>query len=65
MKNKKVVVLGGGTGLSTLLKGLKLFPLDISAVVSVSDAAKLDSYMQMSEIRTFSNTKYKNKLKMD
>lgn len=33
----KVVVLGGGTGLSTLLKGLKLFPLDITAVVSVAD----------------------------
>ena len=37
MNYKKVVVLGGGTGLSTLLKGLKLFPLDITAVVSVSD----------------------------
>ena len=34
---KKIVVLGGGTGLSTLLKGLKLFPLDITAVVSVAD----------------------------
>ena len=40
MINKKVVVLGGGTGLSTLLKGLKLFPLDITAVVSVSDDGK-------------------------
>ena len=40
MTNKKVVVLGGGTGLSTLLKGLKLFPLDITAVVSVSDDGK-------------------------
>lgn len=37
MNNKKVVVLGGGTGLSTLLRGLKLFPLDITAIVSVSD----------------------------
>jgi len=35
--NKKVVVLGGGTGLSTLLRGLKMFPLDITAVVSVAD----------------------------
>ncbi|MBQ7140071.1 MAG: YvcK family protein [Bacilli bacterium] len=35
--NKKVVVLGGGTGLSTLLRGLKQFPVDITAVVSVSD----------------------------
>lgn len=34
---KKVVVLGGGTGMSTLLKGVKLFPLDITAVVSVCD----------------------------
>ncbi len=35
--NKKVVVLGGGTGLSALLKGLKMFPVDITAIVSVSD----------------------------
>ncbi len=34
---KKVVILGGGTGMSTLLRGLKLLPLDITAVVSVSD----------------------------
>ncbi|HIS90168.1 MAG TPA: YvcK family protein [Candidatus Faecisoma merdavium] len=34
---KKVIVLGGGTGLSTLLRGLKQFPVDITAVVSVSD----------------------------
>ena len=38
--NKKVVVLGGGTGMSTLLRGLKLFPVDITAVVSVSDDGK-------------------------
>ena len=35
--NKKVVVLGGGTGLSSLLKGLKMYPVDISAIVSVCD----------------------------
>lgn len=34
---KKVVVLGGGTGMSTLLRGLKQFPIDITAIVSVSD----------------------------
>jgi uncharacterized cofD-like protein len=34
---KKVVVLGGGHGLSVLLKGLKLFPMDITAVVTVAD----------------------------
>lgn len=37
---KKIVTLGGGTGLSTLLRGLKLFPVDISAVVSVCDDGK-------------------------
>lgn len=37
MYNKKVVVLGGGTGMSVLLSGLKEFPLDITAIVSVSD----------------------------
>lgn len=38
--NKKVVVLGGGTGMSFLIKGLKQFPLDITAVVSVCDDGK-------------------------
>lgn len=35
--HKKVVLLGGGTGLSTLLRGLKEYPLDITAIVSVCD----------------------------
>lgn len=35
--NKKVVVLGGGTGMSCLIRGLKQFPLDITTVVSVCD----------------------------
>ena len=34
---KKVVVLGGGNGMSTLLRGLKQFPLDLTAIVSVCD----------------------------
>ena len=34
---KKIVIFGGGSGLSQLLKGLKLFPIDLTAVVSVSD----------------------------
>lgn len=34
---KKIVVLGGGTGMSFLVKGLKNFPLSISTIVSVSD----------------------------
>lgn len=38
--NKKVVILGGGTGLSSLIGGLKQFPVDITAVVAVSDDGK-------------------------
>ena len=34
---KKVVVFGGGTGISNLLSGLKLFPLEVTTVVAVSD----------------------------
>ena len=34
---KKIIIFGGGSGLSQMLKGLKLFPVDITAVVSVSD----------------------------
>lgn len=34
---KKVVVLGGGTGSSTLVRGLKQFPIDLTAIVSVCD----------------------------
>jgi len=34
---KNVVIFGGGTGLSQILSGLKLFPVNITAVVSVSD----------------------------
>jgi uncharacterized cofD-like protein len=37
---KKVVVLCGGRGSSSLLRGLKLFPVDITAVVTVSDDGK-------------------------
>ncbi len=38
--NKKIVILGGGTGTSTLVRGLKQFPVDISVVVSVCDDGK-------------------------
>lgn len=33
----KVVVIGGGTGLSVMLRGLKEKPLDITAIVTVAD----------------------------
>ena len=34
---KKIVIFGGGTGLSQILKGLKLFPVEVTAVVTVAD----------------------------
>lgn len=39
MKKKKtrIVVIGGGTGLSTILRGLKQYPIDITAIVTVAD----------------------------
>lgn len=39
MKKKKIriVVIGGGTGLSTILRGLKQHPFDITAIVTVAD----------------------------
>jgi len=35
---KKIVVIGGGTGSYTVLKGLKVYPLQISAIVSMFDS---------------------------
>ncbi|HSX12133.1 MAG TPA: gluconeogenesis factor YvcK family protein, partial [Rhabdochlamydiaceae bacterium] len=34
---KKIVVIGGGTGNFSVLKGLKNYPVDISAIVSMAD----------------------------
>ena len=34
---KKVVIFGGGSGISCILSGLKLFPMDVTAVIAVSD----------------------------
>lgn len=36
-RGPKVVVIGGGTGLSTLLKGIKAFTNNITAIVTVGD----------------------------
>jgi uncharacterized cofD-like protein len=36
-KRKKVVVIGGGTGTFTVLSGLKHFPLDLTAIVTMAD----------------------------
>ena len=37
MKIKNIVTIGGGTGTFTVLSGLKTFPLNLSAIVSMSD----------------------------
>ncbi len=36
-KRKKVVVIGGGTGTYTVLTGLKAYPLNLSAIVTMAD----------------------------
>ena len=36
-RGPKIVVVGGGTGLSTLLRGLKTYSANISAIVTVAD----------------------------
>ncbi len=35
--HKKVIIFGGGTGISYLLRGLKEFPIDITAVITTAD----------------------------
>jgi uncharacterized cofD-like protein len=37
VKGPKIVVIGGGTGLSTMLRGLKHFTSNITAIVTVAD----------------------------
>lgn len=37
MRSRKVVVLGGGTGVSNMLRGIKLFNQDITAIVTMAD----------------------------
>ncbi|QOR66186.1 YvcK family protein [Cytobacillus suaedae] len=36
-RQPRIVIIGGGTGLSVLLRGLKKHPLDITAIVTVAD----------------------------
>jgi uncharacterized cofD-like protein len=37
VKGPKIVVIGGGTGLSTMLRGLKVYTNNITAIVTVAD----------------------------
>ncbi|GBU10827.1 CofD superfamily transferase [Erysipelotrichaceae bacterium] len=36
-RKPRIVAIGGGTGLSTFLQGLKFFPVEITAIVTVAD----------------------------
>lgn len=36
-KNKRIVCIGGGTGLSTMLRGLKEYTDELTAIVTVAD----------------------------
>lgn len=48
MKRPHIVVMGGGTGLSVMLRGLKNKPLDITAIVTVADDGGAQAYCAMS-----------------
>lgn len=37
IKGPKIVVIGGGTGLSTMLRGLKHYTSNVTAIVTVGD----------------------------
>src|SRR5690606_41325553 len=36
-KQPRIVIIGGGTGLPVLLRGLKQYPVDLTAIVTVAD----------------------------
>jgi hypothetical protein len=40
MENPKIVCIGGGTGQALLLKGLKRFTNNITAIVTVTDSGR-------------------------
>lgn len=37
LRQPKIAIIGGGTGLPVLLRGLKTYPVDITAIVTVAD----------------------------
>lgn len=46
-KGPKVVVIGGGNGLNTVVQGLKNYTSNITAIVTVSDYGNVPSYSRM------------------
>ena len=47
---KKIVIFGGGTGISNILSGLKLFPVDVTAIIAVSDDGRLLVRLQPTQV---------------
>ena len=37
LRQPRIAIIGGGTGLPVLLRGLKTYPVDITAIVTVAD----------------------------
>ena len=50
MKQMNVVLIGGGTGLSVLARGLREFPIDITAIVTVRTMVGARGKLEMSWI---------------
>ena len=44
--NKKIVVIGGGTGTYTVLSGLKKYPVDLSVIVTMMDSGGSNRVMR-------------------
>ena len=52
----KIVGIGGGTGLSTLLRGLKLYTRNITAIVTVMDNGGGSGVLRADTCRMASST---------
>jgi len=44
---KKIVTIGGGTGNFTVLRGIKNYDIDISAIVSMADDGEAQASSEM------------------
>ena len=56
-KGPKIVAIGGGTGLNTVLRGLKKFTDNITAIVTVSDYGNIPTHSR-EELRLRTNRRY-------
>lgn len=65
----KIVVIGGGTGLNTVLKGLKDYTNNLTAIASMTDYGEgrneANSFMPLEDVRRSIVSLSKNELEMD